>query len=62
MVVILEVLFECTKVSENILTGQAYMGEGSSITGKSEAGGKSGMRRSELGRVIAWDMNILSNA
>jgi len=29
MVVILEVLFECMKVSENILIGQAYVGEGS---------------------------------
>lgn len=62
MVLSLEALFECMKVSENILTGQAHMGEGSWMTGKSEAGRKSRMRRSELGRIIAWDMDILSNA
>lgn len=43
MVVVLEVLFKSMKVSENILLDQAYMGEGSWITGKSEAGAKSGL-------------------
>lgn len=50
------------KVRENILIGQAYTGKGSWITGKSEAGEKSGMQGSELGGFIAWDMNILRNA
>lgn len=62
MGVILEVLFELMKVSENILLGQVHVDEGSWITGKWEAGRKRRMWRSGLGRVIAWDMNSLSNA
>lgn len=38
-------------------------GEGISITGKSDTGGKIGMRRSKTRkRFIAWDMTVLSNA
>lgn len=48
MVIILEVLFECMKVNENICIGQAYMGEGNRISSESEAGGKNEMRRYKL--------------